>query len=169
MADQHQPVTADGGEAAQDRRIVREGAVPGQRKEILRKPGDIILEVRPLRMARNLRLLPRGQLGISVAEKLGRLGFELADLGIEVEFAGLGRVAKLRNAGFQLRDRLLEFEVRLHCPCGYGGGFLTSTTVGERMPAVHQLDQSCAVDVRVDLRRRNVRMMESASPIRPST
>ena len=160
MADQHHPMAADGGEAAEDRRIVGEGAVPGQRKEILREPRDIILEVRPLGMARDLRLLPRGQLGISVAEQLGRLGFELADLGIEVELAGLGRVAKLRHAGFQLRDRLLEFEVRLHCRCGYGGGSLTSTTVGERMPAVDQLDQPCAVDVRVDLRRRNVRMAE---------
>src|SRR5829696_1994599 len=160
MADQHDSVAGDGGKAAEDRRIVGEGAVARQRKEVLRKPSDIILEVWALRMARDLCLLPRSQLGIGVAEKLGGLGVEPADLGVEVELAGTGRVAKLRHASLELRDRLLEFKVCLHCGCGYGGGPLTSTTLGKGMPAVHQLDQPCAVDVGVDLRRRYVGMSE---------
>src|SRR5688572_33433317 len=94
MADEHDAMAVDRGKTAEDRRIVGEGAVARQRKEILRKPGDIILEVRALRMARDLRLLPRSQLRIGVAEKLGRLGLEPADLGVQVERSEERRVGK---------------------------------------------------------------------------
>ena len=56
-----------------------------------REPGDIVPEVRPFGMPRDLRFLPRRQLGIGVAQQLGRLGFQLADLRIEVELAGVRR------------------------------------------------------------------------------
>ena len=114
MADQHDLAAVDRRKPAEDRGVVGEGAVAGQRKEILGKAGDIILEVRPLRMAGDLRLLPRRQLRIGVAQQLGGLGLEPADLGVEVELAGVGRFAQLGDARFKLGDRLFEIEVGLH-------------------------------------------------------
>ena len=111
-------------------------------------------------MTRDLRLLPRGQLGIGVSKQLGRLGLQLADLRVQVELTGVRRFLELGYAGFELGNRLLEIEVCLPCALGSGGGSLTSTTVGERMAGIHQFDQPRAVDVRVDLRGRDVGMAE---------
>ena len=69
MADQHDPAAAEPAEAADDRLILAEGAVAGQRHEILDQAGDIILEMRPLGMAGDLGLLPGRQLGIGVAQQ----------------------------------------------------------------------------------------------------
>ena len=119
MPDQHDPAAVDPGEAADDRRVVGEGAVAGERHEIVGEPGDIILEMRPLGMARDLRLLPRRQLGIGVAQQLGRLGLEPADLGVDVDVAAARRLAQLGDAGLELGDRLFEIEVGRH---GRGAG-----------------------------------------------
>ena len=85
MADQHHPAAVDPREAADDRGVVRKRAVAGQRQEIVGDAGDIILEMRPVGVARDLRLLPRRQLGIGVAQQLVRFGLELADFGIDID------------------------------------------------------------------------------------
>ena len=46
--------------AAEDRLIVTERAVAREQHEILEQASDIVLEMRPLAVARDLRLLPRG-------------------------------------------------------------------------------------------------------------
>ena len=45
-------------ETALDRLVVGEGAVAGQRHEIVHQRADVVKEVRALRMARDLGLLP---------------------------------------------------------------------------------------------------------------
>ena len=120
MADQHHPAAADPRQAADDRRVVGEIAVAGQRHEILDQPGDIILEMRPLGMARDLRLLPRRQLGIGVAQQLARLGLEPVDLGVDVESAAARGLAQLGDAGLELGDRLFEIEIGQHCGARVG-------------------------------------------------
>ena len=57
-------------------------------------PRDIILEVRPVGVARDLRLLPRRQLGISVAKQLVGLGLEPADLRIDIDVAEVLAVSR---------------------------------------------------------------------------
>jgi hypothetical protein len=113
MADQHHAPSIDAREPADDRRIVGERPIPGQRQEIVRDPGDIILEVRPIRMARDLRLLPRGQLGVSVAQQLVGLGLQAGDLGVDVDVdvRVACRLAQLGDFRLQLGDRLFEIQV----------------------------------------------------------
>src|SRR5581483_4464798 len=68
--------------------VVAELAVARQRDEAFDQGLDVVETMRPLRMARDLRLLPWGQCGIEIAQ--------LLDLGLE------------------LRHRLLEIEVGSH-------------------------------------------------------
>ena len=78
-------------------------------------PGDIILEMRPLGMTRDLRLLPRRQLCISVAQQLVGLGLEPADLGIDIDVSRAARgFAQLGDPGLELGDRLFKIEVSQH-------------------------------------------------------
>ncbi len=63
-----------------------------------------------LRVARDLRLLPRRQAAVSLAQQAVGLGLEPCDIGVNVERPGLGRLPKLRDARLQLRDRLFEVE-----------------------------------------------------------
>ena len=112
MADQHHPTPVDAGEAADDRRVVGERAVAGQRQEILGEPCDIILEMRPVAVPRDLRLLPRSELGVGVAKQLIGLGLELRDLGTDVDVVrACGGLAQLGDTRLKLGDGLLEIEV----------------------------------------------------------
>ena len=58
-------------DAADHRRILGEGAVAGERHELVDQPGDVVEAVRPLGMARDLHLLPRRQLRIALAAAAG--------------------------------------------------------------------------------------------------
>ena len=76
---------------------------------------DIVEAMRPLRMARDLRLLPRRQLGVEVAQRLRRLGLEPVDLVGDVG----GVAARLHGAQFldllfEFGDRLFEIEIGAH-------------------------------------------------------
>jgi Zn-dependent protease len=81
-------------------------------------PLDDVLEVRPRRMARHLRLLPRRQPGIGVAQQLRGVGLELLDLGRDIDTGATAawgrRRLQLLDPRFQLGDRLLEFQERNH-------------------------------------------------------
>ena len=55
-------------------------AVAGERHEVLDQRRHVIKAMRPLRMPRHLRLLPRGEPGIDLLERLRRLAFDAADL-----------------------------------------------------------------------------------------
>jgi hypothetical protein len=67
MADQHHLAAAEAAEAADDRFVLAEAAVAGQRHEILDEGGDIILEMRALGMTGDLGLLPGRELAIGLA------------------------------------------------------------------------------------------------------
>ena len=70
----------------------------------------VVERVRPLRMARDLRDLPRRQLGVDVLGELLALLAEPVDLFGDVD-GRLGlHVAQLFDLGLELRDRLLEIE-----------------------------------------------------------
>ena len=97
MTDQHHAAPVDAREAADDRGIVGEGAITRQRQEILREPRHIILEVRAFRVTRDLRLLPRRQLGVGVAQQLVRLGLEPADFGVDIDRPSCSRFRAARR------------------------------------------------------------------------
>ena len=122
MPDQHHPAAVDFGQPTDDRIVVGERAVPRKLEEIVGDPGDIIVEMRPLGMPRDLGLLPRGQLGIGIAQQLGRLGLELADLGVDIDVARLGGVAQRRDPPVEVGDRFFKIEIGVHWPRGLGCG-----------------------------------------------
>ena len=72
MADDADALAAEAAEAADDRLVLAEFAVAGERREIGDQAVDVIEAMRPLRMARDLRLLPGRQLGIEVARASAR-------------------------------------------------------------------------------------------------
>jgi hypothetical protein len=69
-------------------------------------------------MARDLRLLPRAELGIGLAQQLDRLALELLDLGVDIDRPRVGGGAKLVNAPVEFGERLFEFKIGLHQPRG---------------------------------------------------
>ena len=62
VADDADALAAETAEPADNGGVVAELAVAGQRHEIGDQPGDVVEAMRPLRMARDLRLLPRRQI-----------------------------------------------------------------------------------------------------------
>ena len=66
------------------RLVLAELAVAGERRELGDQRVDVVEAMRPLRMARHLRLLPRRQVGVEVAQRLRRLGLEPRDLVADV-------------------------------------------------------------------------------------
>ena len=58
LADEADRLAAKPREAADDRRILAEGAVAGERRELAEQQPHIVGEMRPLRMARDLDFLP---------------------------------------------------------------------------------------------------------------
>jgi hypothetical protein len=81
----------------------RRSAVAGERREILDQPGAVIDEMRPLRVARDQRLLPGGQRGVEVLQRRRRLGLQPRDV-----VADRDRVALLAQ-----RPQLLDLGLEL--------------------------------------------------------
>ena len=77
---------------------------------------DVVECVRTLRMARDLRNLPRGQLRVDIlGQRLTFFG-EFFDLGRNIDGRIVLHVAQFLDLGFQLGDRLLEIQkVRFLC------------------------------------------------------
>ena len=87
----------------------REAAIAVQLDEVVHEQPDVIHHVRPRRVARELDLLLRAELGEDFLLELARLLLELADLGGEVD--GLGRqAAELADLLLEVDDRTLELE-----------------------------------------------------------
>ena len=110
VADHHHALPVEARQSADNGRIVGKRTVTVQLLEIGHDHADVIEAVGPLRMARHLRNLPSGQLGVDV------FGERLAFLGQFVDFRGyvdggiVLHVAKLLDFRFQFGDRLLEIE-----------------------------------------------------------
>ena len=90
MADDHRRAALEAPDAADDRLVLAEIAVAGERREILYEPVDVVAEMRPLRVPRDLRLLPGGELGIGLFQSVARLGLELGEFLLNRNGALLG-------------------------------------------------------------------------------
>ena len=114
MPDHHHLAPPQGRKAAQDRLIVAKRAVTRQHDEIVEQTGDVILEMGPFGVARDLRLLPRGQLGEGIAQQLVRFGLQAADVRIDVDGSVGCGVAQLVDPPLKFGDRLFEIEETWH-------------------------------------------------------
>jgi hypothetical protein len=124
LAEDANRAAAEPAEAADDRGILAEQAVARQRREVRDQRLHVVAEVRPLRMARDLRLLPRREAGIEIGERLLRLGFEARQFLADRDRVPLRcDVPQLLDLRFELGDGLFEVEVATHlCRAGLGGG-----------------------------------------------
>src|SRR5262249_46475731 len=115
VADNAEALAVETTEAADDRLVVAELAVAGDRREIADQSVDVVQAVRPLRVARHLRLLPRREVGKQRLQRLGGAGLEALDL-----LADRHRVAarlhgaQLLDLGLELGNRLFEVEIAAH-------------------------------------------------------
>ena len=73
LADHADALAAEAAEAADQRLVLGEFAVAGQRREFGDQRADEIGQMRPLRMPRDQGLLPRRQVGVELAQRLGCL------------------------------------------------------------------------------------------------
>ena len=149
VADDHDPAPAEPAEAADDRAVVGEIAVAGERHEILDQARDIILEMRPLRMAGDLRLLPGRKLGIGVAQQPLRRapagGRSPPRYWVRTRTrcrAARRSGLRARRSAFRNRERwplrrrgLGRVRLRVNARPGCASG------IGERMAAVDEIDQ----------------------------
>ena len=77
--------------------------------------------MRPVRVAGNLRFLPRRQLCVRIPQQLTRLAFEASDLGVDVDIGAVRRFPQLGDARFELGDGLFEVVLGLHSRGRLGG------------------------------------------------
>jgi hypothetical protein len=110
MADHHHRAPPEAGQPALDGAVVAEDAVAREGRIVVEQRGDVVAEMRPLGMARDLGLLPGRELGIGLAQQLLGARLEAGDLLRQIEVAAIGQMAQLLDLAFQLADRLLEFE-----------------------------------------------------------
>ena len=115
MADDHHRAAREAADAADNGLVLGEGAVAGERREILHQTIDVVTEMRTLGMAGDLRLLPGRQLGIGLFQGLLGLGLELGEFLLDRHGALLGRERlQLGDLAFELRDRFFEIEIGAH-------------------------------------------------------
>ena len=76
VPDDAQALPAETAETADDRLVVAEFPVAGERHEIGDQRGDVVEAMRPLRMPCHLGFLPGGELGVEFVERLRGLGLE---------------------------------------------------------------------------------------------
>src|SRR5262249_28750253 len=137
VPDDADALAAEAAEAADDRLVVAELAVAGERDEIGDQGRHVVEAMRPLGMAGNLSLLPRREFGIDVLEGLRGLGLETGNLLAD----GGGAVRRLDRAqlldlGLELGHRLFEVEVAAHralrCQHWLPSSFARGTSSGTR-------------------------------------
>ena len=115
MADDADALAAETAETADDRGVIAELAVSGQRYEVGDQRADIVEAMGTLGVAGDLRLLPGRELRVEILESVCRLGLEAGDLLADRRraVAGLER-AQLLQLGLELGHRLFEVEVAAH-------------------------------------------------------
>ena len=115
VADDADALALEPAEAADDGLVLGELAVAGERDELGDQRADVVEAMRPLRMARDLRLLPGRQLGVEIAKLLRGFGLEPGDLVGDVGrvVAGLHR-AQFLGLGLKFGHRLFEIEITAH-------------------------------------------------------
>ena len=113
MADEADGFAAEAAEAADDGGVFAVLAVAGQRHEIGNQRRDVVEAMRPLRMPRHLRFLPRRQPGIEFLERLRRLAFDAGDLVGDGLAVAVER-AQFVDLGLKFGHRFFEVEVATH-------------------------------------------------------
>ncbi len=115
MADDADALAAEAAEAADDGGVLAEFAVAGERGETLDQAGDVVEAVRPLRMARHLRLLPGREVGIELLERDRRLHLEPADLLADGDrLVALAHGAQFLDLGLQFGHGFFEIQIGAH-------------------------------------------------------
>ena len=123
--DQHR-LAVEAGEAADQRRVVGEGAIAVQLDPVGEELLHVVERVGPVRVARELDDLPARQVAEDLLLQLGAALLEAADLdvegvGVAVDAgAGVGVALELGELLLELQQRLLEVERE-----GRHGGFLS--------------------------------------------
>jgi hypothetical protein len=117
LADQGHGLTAETGETRDDRVVLAEGPVAGERDEIGEEVLDIVKAVRPVRVPGDLSLLPRGQRLVDVAERLPRPLLQARDLLGHVNgLAGLVHLLEFEDLSVEIGNGLFEIEIMIHQP-----------------------------------------------------
>src|SRR5258708_29645559 len=115
VADDANALAVETPEAAHNRAIFAEFAIPGQRREICDQRAHVIQAVGPLWMTGDLRLLPGRQPRIEFIKRRGGLGFEPRDLLSDGDrVAGLLERAQLLDLSLKFRDGFFEVEIAAH-------------------------------------------------------
>ena len=107
---QHHRPPVQPGPASDDGRVLAVGAVPGQLEEVGEEQLDVVQEVGPLRVTRELGHLPAGQIAEDLRLEPPGLLLQLLDLGGEVARAAAGERLQLVDLPLQLDQRPLEVE-----------------------------------------------------------
>ena len=115
MADDTDAVAAEAAEPSDDRGVLAVLAIAGEGDEIGDQRCDVIEAMRPLRMPRDLRLLPGRQSAVEFLERLGCLAFDAVDLFADRDRIALGlQRAQFLDLGLELGHRFFEIEIRAH-------------------------------------------------------
>ncbi len=115
MADDADALAAEAAEAADDRRVLAELAVAGERCEFGDQAGDGIEAMRALRMPGDLRLLPRREPRIELLEREAGFCFQAIDFVADGNgAAAFAHGAQFLDLGFEFGHRLFEVEIAAH-------------------------------------------------------
>nr|GEU28296.1 hypothetical protein [Tanacetum cinerariifolium] len=120
VADHHARLAVEAGQATDDRLVVRIGAVAVQFVEVGEDFVHIVHGVRTLRVARDQRHLPGGELGVDVFGQLLALFGQPVDLLRDVDGRIVLNEAQLFDFAIELGNRLLKIEESRfgHCTSG---------------------------------------------------
>ncbi len=114
-ADHHHRPAVEARQPAENRGVLGEVAVSGQRGELREQPLDVVARMGPLRMARDLALLPAREVAVEPGQhRVGLLGQRL-DLARDVHLGVLAREGlELGDLALDLGEGLLELEIVFH-------------------------------------------------------
>src|ERR1700733_5876347 len=113
LADDANALAPEAPKASDQGFILGELAVARERREFGDETGDEIGEMRPLRMARHQRLLPRRQIRVEVPQRLRSLFLDPGDLLADVA-ARCRKHAQFVDLGIEFGDGFFEIEIAAH-------------------------------------------------------
>ena len=117
MTHDRDPSPTEKTEAGHHRGILGILPVAGNRCEVFNQRIDILQAVGSIRMAGNLRFLPRRQAGIDIRKRLIRLALQPADFFVNRNgIAFLGDGAQFLDLALKIGNRLFEVEIGKHWP-----------------------------------------------------
>ena len=115
LAEEADRFALESSQAPDDRFVLAEIAVAGERRELGDEPLDVVAETRTPLRARHQRLLPGRQGGVEIGQRLFGSGLEPADfLGERRRIAFLRHGAHFVETGLDVGDRRFEAEIGAH-------------------------------------------------------